>query len=177
MKKKLKQKSKPRRANRSTHSIAKKTPLPDSDSDSSNSSDSSDTTSSTQEKFLKSSTTSTSKQKDILSDANSNLVSKNQSKKEKNTAKIIPAAPLPPDPVLKGKRVNQTFSRIPKDTKVDDRLASNAYVPYDYAQKAHEDLVVTKGKGFTKEKNKKKRGSYRGGHIDIDGKKGIKFEN
>lgn len=55
------------------------------------------------------------------------------------------------------KKQNTPFSRIPQDTKVDPKLASNAYVPYDYAQRAHEDLVVTKGKGFTKEKNKKKR--------------------
>jgi len=84
---------------------------------------------------------------------------------------------LPPDPVIKSKKTNVPFSRIPKDQKVDERLASNAYVPYDYAQKAHEDLIVTKGKGFTKEKNKKKRGSYRGGYIDVEGKKGIKFED
>jgi len=44
---------------------------------------------------------------------------------------------------------------------------SNDYVPYAYAEKAYRDLVVTRGKGFTKEKNKKKRGSYRGGPIDI----------
>jgi len=56
-------------------------------------------------------------------------------------------------------------------------LASNAYVPYDYAQKAHEDLIVTKGKSFTKEKNKKKRGSYKGGYIDFYDKKGIKFDD
>jgi hypothetical protein len=87
--------------------------------------------------------------------------------------------PLPPDPVAKlpKKKTNEPFSRIPKDVKVDPRLASNAYVPYDYAQKAHQDLIVTKGKGFTKEKNKKKRGSYKGGYIDVEGKKGIKFED
>lgn len=54
---------------------------------------------------------------------------------------------------------NEPFSRIPKDTKVDPRLSSNKYIPYDYAQQAHEDLSVTKGKGFTKEKNKKKKGA------------------
>ena len=54
---------------------------------------------------------------------------------------------------------NESFSRVPKDTKVDVKLASNAYIPYDYAERAHQDLIVTKGKGFTKEKNKKKRGS------------------
>jgi hypothetical protein len=42
--------------------------------------------------------------------------------------------------------------------------------------KAHEDLIVTKGKGFTKEKNKKKRGSYRGGQIDFQSHS-IKFDD
>jgi hypothetical protein len=36
---------------------------------------------------------------------------------------------------------------------------------------------VTKGKGFTKEKNKGKRGSYRGGMIDVNGRNGIKFDD
>ncbi|KAI9851381.1 MAG: hypothetical protein M1838_003844 [Thelocarpon superellum] len=77
----------------------------------------------------------------------------------------------------KDKSTNKPFSRIPDDIRVDERLASNAYVPYDYAERAHQDLIVTRGKGFTKEKNKKKRGSYRGGAIDVDGRKGIKFED
>jgi hypothetical protein len=59
-----------------------------------------------------------------------------------------------------GKKQNVPFSRISADQYVDPRLASNAYVPYDYAEKAHRDLIVTKGKGFTKEKNKKKRGKF-----------------
>jgi hypothetical protein len=59
-----------------------------------------------------------------------------------------------------GKVKNVPFSRISADQYVDPRLASNAYVPYDYAEKAHRDLIVTKGKGFTKEKNKKKRGKF-----------------
>jgi hypothetical protein len=49
-------------------------------------------------------------------------------------------------------------------------------VSYDYADKAHQDLIVTKGKGFTKEKNKKKRGAYKGGFIDST-PRGIKFED
>jgi hypothetical protein len=68
------------------------------------------------------------------------------------------------------------FSRIPKDQYVDPRFASNEYQSYDYADRAHRDLIVTKGKGFTKEKNKKKRGSYRGGAIDLT-PKGIKFDD
>ena len=61
--------------------------------------------------------------------------------------------------VKKTKVTNAPFQRIPSDTKVNTKHASNAYIPYDYAERAHADLSVTKGKGFTKEKNKKKRGS------------------
>lgn len=46
-----------------------------------------------------------------------------------------------------------------------------------YSQRAHEDLIVTKGKGFTKEKNKKKRGGFRGGNIDIHEKKSVYFDD
>ncbi|KAF2137593.1 uncharacterized protein K452DRAFT_235642, partial [Aplosporella prunicola CBS 121167] len=60
---------------------------------------------------------------------------------------------------------------------VDPRFASNKYVPYDYANLAHQRLIVTKGKGFTKEKNKGKRGSYRGGMIDTMGVNGIRFDD
>jgi hypothetical protein len=75
------------------------------------------------------------------------------------------------------KVVGERFQRVKPDTKVDPRFASNQYVSYDYADRAHADLVVTKGKGFTKEKNKKKRGSYKGGLIDTEGGKGIKFDD
>ena len=57
------------------------------------------------------------------------------------------------------KKSNIPFQRIPLDIRIDPRHASNAYVPNDYADRAHRDLSVTKGRGFTKEKNKKKRGS------------------
>ena len=72
---------------------------------------------------------------------------------------------------------NERFQRVPKDTAVDEKFSSNKYQSYDYADRAHQDLVVTKGRGFTKEKNKKKRGSYRGGAIDTSGGKGIKFDD
>ena len=58
-----------------------------------------------------------------------------------------------------------------------DSHISNAYISYDYAERAYNDLSVTRGKGFTKEKNKKKRGSYRGGAIDISGGKSFKFDD
>ena len=35
-----------------------------------------------------------------------------------------------------------------------------------YGEKAYKDLAPTRGKGFRQEKNKKKRGSYKGGKID-----------
>ena len=54
---------------------------------------------------------------------------------------------------------------------------SNAYQSYNYADRAYQDLSVTRGKGFTKEKNKKKRGSYRGGTIDTAAGKGFKFSD
>lgn len=75
------------------------------------------------------------------------------------------------------KKRNTPFQRVPQDTLVDPKMASNAYRSYDYADRAHQDLSVTKGKGFTKEKNKKKRGSYKGGAIDVSGGKGVKFED
>lgn len=36
----------------------------------------------------------------------------------------------------------------------------------DWGARANDDLIKTRGKSFTKEKNKKKRGSYKGGAID-----------
>jgi hypothetical protein len=59
----------------------------------------------------------------------------------------------------------------------EDSYISNKYQNYDYAERAYKDLSVTRGKGFTKEKNKKKRGSYRGGTIDTAGGKSFKFED
>lgn len=70
----------------------------------------------------------------------------------------------------------QHFSRIDADQKIDPRFASNKYVGYDYAEKAHRALSVTKGRGFTKEKNKKKRGAYKGGIIDTQSR-AIKFDD
>lgn len=83
----------------------------------------------------------------------------------------------PPGPQPTAKKPRTPFQRVPQNTKVDVRLASNAYVSHDYGDRAHQDLSVTRGKGFTKEKNKKKRGSYRGGAIDVGGGKGVKFED
>ncbi|KAJ2854940.1 jun-like transcription factor [Coemansia erecta] len=74
------------------------------------------------------------------------------------------------------------FCRVrPEDVVyADERLKDNRYeskggVENDFGYKAHKDLIVTRGKGFTKEKNKKKRGSYSGGRITMQSHS-IKFD-
>ena len=101
-----------------------------------------------------SSTTSTSSDSDS-SPAGPSTTATKRKRSASPQAAIAPNTPVAKPP----KKQNTPFSRIPPDTKVDPKLASNAYVPNDYAEKAHHDLIVTKGKGFTKEKNKKKRGA------------------
>ena len=96
-------------------------------------------------------------------------------KRKRSPSPSSARADMPPSKSSKHKE--GPFQRVPKDTKIDLKLASNKYVSYDYAEQAHRDLSVAKGKGYKKEKNKKKRGSYRGGMIDVDGRKGIKFDD
>ncbi|WFD38875.1 jun-like transcription factor [Malassezia japonica] len=80
----------------------------------------------------------------------------------------------------KKKTTGERFQRVKSDQVVflDDRLRDMSYDAKsgagDYGARASADLMVTQGKGFTKEKNKKKRGSYRGGLID-QGSHSIKF--
>jgi len=76
----------------------------------------------------------------------------------------------------KGRRKpNTPFQRIKAEeiTFHDQRLQDNTFVARngalnDYGARAHRDLIVTRGDGFRKEKNKKKRGSYRGGEITME---------
>lgn len=158
--------------------VAAQVPLPDSDSSSSSSE--SDSEDDKAKKISKRKPTN-----GTGSDTSATL--------EKTSPEVIPVpmfAPLPPDPVLSsnqnnrgkngakgGRTPNEPFSRIKKDVKIDERLSSNAYVEHGYGQKAYEDLVVTKGKGFTKEKNKKKRGAYKGGPLDVNVSRSIKFDD
>ena len=62
------------------------------------------------------------------------------------------------------------FSRINPNTTVHPGVSSNHYNAgeHNYGAKAHKDLIVTRGDGFRKEKQKKKRGSYKGGVIDFE---------
>ncbi|VFQ70234.1 unnamed protein product [Cuscuta campestris] len=66
------------------------------------------------------------------------------------------------------------FQRVKADEVefVDDRLRDNSYWAKDgadsgYGAKAQEVLGQVKGRDFRHEKTKKKRGSYRGGQIDL----------
>jgi len=68
------------------------------------------------------------------------------------------------------------FSRINPHVEVRPELASNEYNAHDYGLQAHRDLIVTRGEGFRKEKQKKKRGAYRGGTIDF-ASRSFKFED
>lgn len=70
------------------------------------------------------------------------------------------------------RNVNERFSRIKPQTIPPEQLLDNGYeakggITNDYGIRAHQDLIVTRGAGFRKEKNKKKRGSYRGGEITL----------
>lgn len=76
----------------------------------------------------------------------------------------------------------ERFQRIKADDVAyhDQRLADNSFAgrqgeENDYGARASRDLLVTRGKGFTKEKNKKKRGSYKGGEITLKSHS-IKFD-
>ena len=68
---------------------------------------------------------------------------------------------------------NERFQRIkPQAPTAEELEFNNRYevktAPRnDYGARAHQDLIVTRGAGFRKEKNKKKRGSYRGGEITV----------
>lgn len=70
------------------------------------------------------------------------------------------------------RNVNERFSRIKPQIIPSEQLLDNGYeakggITNDYGNRAHQDLIVTRGAGFRKEKNKKKRGSYRGGEITL----------
>ncbi|CAG8604707.1 5321_t:CDS:2 [Funneliformis caledonium] len=63
---------------------------------------------------------------------------------------------------------------------LDERLKDNSFLAKggavgSYGYKAHNDLIVTRGKDFRAQKTKKKRGSYRGGKIDLESHS-IKFD-
>ena len=74
------------------------------------------------------------------------------------------------------RRQNEPFSRIKKTVQVDSRFHGE-WVQNDYDQQIYNDLAVVKGNGFTKQKNKMKRGSFRAGAIDMNQRAGVRFED
>ncbi|ORZ36807.1 SRP40, C-terminal domain-domain-containing protein, partial [Catenaria anguillulae PL171] len=72
-------------------------------------------------------------------------------------------------PQQKKPRVQERFQRVnPAEVEfANEAVKDNSYRSHgSYGDRAHRDLVVTRGKSFRAEKTKKKRGSYRGGVID-----------
>merc|ERR1719483_1455226 len=69
-----------------------------------------------------------------------------------------------------GRKSNTPFRRVvAEEIEVNPMLADNsANSSFDtWGAKATQDLIVTKGKSFRHEKTKKKRGSYKGGPINM----------
>lgn len=78
--------------------------------------------------------------------------------------------------------VNQShtpFKRVKEDSVkyADDRLRDNTYTSKldTYGVRAHQDLVVTRGKGFRKMMTKKKRQNHHGGTLDAGNVSSYKF--
>ncbi|KAI9507361.1 SRP40, C-terminal domain-containing protein, partial [Russula earlei] len=72
------------------------------------------------------------------------------------------------------RKPNAPFQRVSAHSVKyhDEKLKDNSFesrgaCAYDYGARANQDLISTRGDGFRKEKNKKKRGSYRGGDITV----------
>lgn len=79
------------------------------------------------------------------------------------------------------RKTNERFQRVKPQNVAPNLLVDNGYEAKarpknDYGERAHQDLIVTRGSGFRKEKNKKKRGSYRGGEITLENHS-IKFDD
>ena len=76
-------------------------------------------------------------------------------------------------------KINTPFRRVQSENVhiKNPALRDNSYKGFDtWGSKASKDLIVTQGKSFWHEKTKKKRGSYRGGQINV-GVNSIKFDS
>jgi len=79
----------------------------------------------------------------------------------------------------KGDQKNVPFQRVKPELSdlLDKRMfASQRNANSEWAEKADSTLKKVKGKGFRHEKTKKKRGTYRGGALEL-GVKSIKFQD
>jgi hypothetical protein len=111
------------------------------------------------------------------SEASSATSSESSDSDSESPSKSSPKKPVVEKTKKKHEGAKQTPLAALSANVTEDSYISNKYQNYDYAERAYKDLSITRGKGFTKEKNKKKRGSYRGGAIDTSGGKGFKFED
>uniref|UniRef100_A0A1J3EVJ1 Nucleolar and coiled-body phosphoprotein 1 n=1 Tax=Noccaea caerulescens TaxID=107243 RepID=A0A1J3EVJ1_NOCCA len=111
------------------------------------------------------------KQSDV--EENSNAVEKSETKStNRKSGKGLSNSKEPKKPF---QRVN-----VEEVVFTDDRLKDNSYWAKDgadigYGAKAQEVLGQVRGRGFRHEKTKKKRGSYRGGEIDLESHS-VKFD-
>jgi hypothetical protein len=94
------------------------------------------------------------------------------------TKKKMENLPTPKDSLAESPK--KRFQRVDpsKVTFVNEILKDNTYKNGSsgtFADKANQDLLPTRGKSFTKEKNKKKKWAYKGGSIDTSGVHSFKF--
>lgn len=82
----------------------------------------------------------------------------------------------------KRKQSIEPYRRVrAEEMEVDPRFANNSFEAKknshgSWGDKANKDLKFTQGKSFRHEKTKKKRGSYKGGAVDM-GVNSIKFDS
>ncbi|KAJ6673155.1 LIS1 HOMOLOGY MOTIF SRP40-RELATED [Salix viminalis] len=93
---------------------------------------------------------------------------------EKNGAKSTPQKSIKENNCSVEPKTVKHFQRVKVEEVVfsDERLKDNSYWAKDgaedgYGAKAQEVLGQVRGRGFRHEKTKKKRGTYRGGQIDL----------
>ncbi|KAG8887330.1 hypothetical protein FRB98_000199, partial [Tulasnella sp. 332] len=138
--------------------------------------------------FSATSSSSSSSSSDSSSGSEESKSSDCSATKNKVAAKELPMAPTPQNSerLFKKQRLDNVvttkpekqkktpFQRVKPDTVDyahdglrDNRFYSKGGAAGDYGERANQDLIVTKGAGFRKEKMKKKRGSYAGGEITL----------
>ena len=100
------------------------------------------------------------------------------SKKAKNNTSLNNGTSSKPN-TPKNNVINEPFRRVKSENVHIKKaeLRDNSYKEVDtWGNKANKDLIVTQGKSFRHEKTKKKRGSYRGGQINV-GVNSVKFDS
>lgn len=132
---------------------------------------------------------SSKKRKRLLSDENEEKIEAIKEDKVDENEKVEINEGEKTEKSLKKQRISSTepktinaFQRVKIDQVefAHEKLQDNSYWAKDgadigYGAKAQEVLGLVRGKGFRHEKTKKKRGSYRGGQIDLQSHS-IKFD-